>query len=289
MQRYQAEPVTGVCTFHGEGSFWDAPSGRLLFVDMWAGSVLSWTPGSGTDPVRHDVPSRVAAMVRPRAGGGFVVATERGFVLTDDDLAVTAVLPPVFDDPALRMNEGACHPDGSLYCGSMAWDERTPEVGNLYRLDTSGEVLVALARTSIPNGLVFVDGGATALHVDSTRGTVTRYAVGPDGRFTPLRVHIEVLPDEGAPDGMALDAEGGIWVAMWGGSTVRHYDAAGALVGVVDVASACPTSVAFGGAAARTLFVTTSRHAAGARDPLSGSVFAVEVDVAGADVPGYAG
>src|SRR4029079_370850 len=109
----RAEQVTAVCTVHGEGAVWSDAWGGLRFVDMLAGDVLALTVGG--EVRRRDV-GAVAACVRPRTGGGMVVALQRGFALFDeaDQLQWGT---EVWDVPDIRMNEGSCDPDGRFWCG----------------------------------------------------------------------------------------------------------------------------------------------------------------------------
>ncbi len=114
----RAEQVTDAVAHHGEGPVWSARWGGLRWVDMLAGDILSLAD-DGTVGRRHV--GNVAAALRPRRGGGAVIAVERGFALEDADGTVTA-LDPVWTDPSIRMNEGGCDPDGRFWCGSMAYD-----------------------------------------------------------------------------------------------------------------------------------------------------------------------
>ena len=115
----RAEQFTPVITEHGEGAVWSASWGGLKCVDMLAGDVLS-IDAAGTVERLHV--GTVAAMVRPRTGGGMVVATERAFSLFDDDGAGHPTRQ-VFDDPGMRFNEGSATPDGALLVGTMAYDQ----------------------------------------------------------------------------------------------------------------------------------------------------------------------
>src|SRR5688500_5486585 len=125
----RAEQLTGPEAHHAEGPVWSDRWGGLRWVDMLAGDVLSLAD-DGTVGRRHV--GDVAAALRPRRGGGAVIAVERGFALEDPDGTVTA-LDPVWTDPLVRMNEGGCDPDGRFWCGSMAYDKR-PGGATLYRL-----------------------------------------------------------------------------------------------------------------------------------------------------------
>lgn len=271
--------------FHAEGAFWDAEAGTLRYVDMLAGDVLTESPGGGIRSHLGDV----VALIRGRRDGGYVVAQERGFALLDDQLRTERTIP-VFDDRTLRMNEGACDAAGRLFCGSMAYDTR-PGAGTLYRLDPDLSVHVALESVSIPNGLVWTADGARALHADTGERAVFAYAFDVDGgALTNRETFLEFAEGDAAPDGMALDEEGGLWIAMWGGGAVRRYDSSGTLSDVVEVPVTNVTSCAFGGASGTTLFVTTSRQAiAPGSQARAGQIYAVEVGVRGAPVHRFGG
>ncbi len=281
----RAERITDRVAFHGEGAFWDGWAGRLRFVDMLAGDVVTLLP-TGSATRRHV--DDVAAVIRHRAGGGFAVAGEHRILLLDADWVLERAIR-VLDDPAARLNEGGCDPAGRFYVGSMTYDG-SDGGGTLYRLDPGGQPVVVMAAVSIPNGLVWTADGSRAFHNDTGPATLTAYEAEPGGRLVNPRVLVR-FDSGGAPDGMAIDAEGGLWVAMWGGGQVRRYSPDGALEEVVEVPEARNvTSCAFGGDDLRTLFITTSQQDL---DPAehrgAGAIFAVDLPVAGAAVHAYAG
>jgi sugar lactone lactonase YvrE len=275
--------------YHGEGAFWDARDGVLRHVDMLAGDIVTW---------RGDIAERahladVVAVIRRRRANGFVIATERGFALLDDELRLERDIAVIDAGPTgsgVRMNEGACDAAGRLFVGSMGYDF-APGAGALYRLDPDLSVHVVLPEVTIPNGLVWTRDGATALHADTADAKVYAYEYdAAAGMLGAREVFVDFAGLRGGPDGMALDAEGGLWVAAWGGGRVYRFDTGGALTAEIDVGTAYPTSCAFGGTAGTTLFVTTSRDGAGARlDPSAGQVVEVEVGVPGAEVFAFAG
>jgi len=281
------DQLTEPCTFHGEGPYWDHRGGRLLFVDMLAGSVVALSPSG--DLTRSTAGS-VAAVVRARRDGGFVVGVERGFVLTDESLAVIETLPPVFDDPAVRMNEGGCDPQGRFYCGSMAY-EGTPGAGTLFRLDADRSVRTVLSGVTVSNGIQWSADGGTVYYNDTETGRVDAFDFdGDTGQFSSRRPFAVIDPEDGAPDGMTIDAEGGVWVALFGGSAVRRYDADGVLSEELRLPASNVTACAFGGQAGSTLFVTTSQQGVDtSEEPTAGAVFHAEVGVAGGRVHDFAG
>lgn len=323
-RRLSAEPVTAVCTEHGEGAVWDAARGVLWFVDLLQGGLMQYRPpGAGTPragtpdagtpggtsggTVSRRVLGPVLACVRPRRSGGLVVALEQSFALLDEaDLAPAApefpdaapagmhVLPAAWQDaagaPRRRFNDGGCDPAGRFWMGTMAYDE-TPGAGMLLRLDPDGSVTTVLDGVTISNGLSFAADGRSAYYVDTPTSRIDVLDVDPErGEVVGRRPFVQIPSEAGFPDGIATDAEGGVWVALWGGSAVRRYDADGRLDAVVDVPARQVTCPAFGGPDGTDLYVTTSRHGlAPHEDPLAGALFRVGAGVAGAPVLPFGG
>ena len=283
-----ATQVTERCTFHGEGAFWDEDRQRLLLVDMLAGAVLE--VGDDRVPVRHEY-GGVAAVIRRRAAGGFVLAVERGFRFLDDDLEPVGDGIRVFDDPTVRMNEGGVDPQGRLHVGSMAYDAADGR-GTVYRLDADRSVTPVLTGVTISNGLQWSADGGTAFYVDTPTDRVWRFRFDQEtGTFHDREPFIDLSDAAGHPDGMAIDEDGGLWVAMYGGWAVRRFDAAGAPVDVVELPTRDVTCPTFGGADRSTLYISTSREGWGDdhAEPEAGAVFAFETDARGAKPHAYAG
>ncbi|MHA7987604.1 SMP-30/gluconolactonase/LRE family protein [Rathayibacter sp. CAU 1779] len=290
-----AEKVTERIAHHGEGPVWDPERSRLLIVDMLQGDVLDLGDPRRTRPTsdtvrRHHV-GVIAAALRSRAAGGFVVATEHGFSLFDADFVLERELPDVLTDGGIRMNDGGCDLQGRFYCGTMAYDERHG-AGTLYRLEPDGVTSVALEDATISNGLQWSADGRTAYYIDTPTQCIDAFDYdGETGEFSNRR-HVAVVdPSQGHPDGMAIDSEGGLWVALWGGGKVHHYHPDGRLADVITVPGVTNTSaVAFGGPELDVLYITTSREdIADGAEPSAGAVFAVSPGVRGRVLPGYAG
>jgi len=277
----RAEPFTDPLAYHAEGPVWSESWGGLRWVDMLAGDVLSLAAdGSVT---RRSV-GTIAAALRPRAGGGAVIGVERGFVLEAPDGELTG-LGELWDDPGVRMNDGGCDPAGRFYCGSMAYDHR-PGAGALYRLDPDGTVEVAMRDVTISNGLEWSPDGSRAYYNDTATGEVSAL----DADLTARRTFARIASDDGAPDGLTVDAEGGVWVALYGGSAVHRYTPSGALDAVVELPVTKATACTFGGPDLRTLFITTSREdLPDDEQPEAGSVFACTPGVAGLPARTFAG
>jgi uncharacterized repeat protein (TIGR03803 family) len=282
----RAEQVTGPVAFHGEGPVWSGRWGGLRWVDMLAGDVLSLSD-DGSVGRRHV--GVVAAVVRPRRGGGAVLAVERGFALEDAAGGLTYLDELWAEDEGVRMNEGGCDPDGRFYCGSMAYDTR-PGAGTLYRLDPDGSTTVVLRGVTISNGLEWTPDGGRAYYVDTPTGRVDVFDYDREAGLTGRRPFVRVPEDAGRPDGLTVDADGGVWVALHRGGAVRRYTPDGDLDEVVELPTPQVTACTLGGPNLDELYITTSQeHLEPGSDPIAGSLFRAHVGVAGRPVREFAG
>jgi sugar lactone lactonase YvrE len=273
----QAEAITGPVAFHGEGPVWWEGWGGLRFVDLFAGDILTLRDDGEVE--RRDVGPLAAAM-RPRRGGGAVMALERGFALESPDGDLDH-LPELWSNTELRFNEGGCDPDGRFYCGSMAWDQR-PGAGSLYRLDPDGSVEVVLGDLAISNGLEWSLDGSLAYYVDTPTDRLDVFDYHREAGLTGRRPFAEIPAGAGHPDGLTVDSEGGVWVALYAGGAVHRYSAGGVLDLVVEVATPKPTACTFGGPGLGTLYVTTTKEGLPeGSEPLAGALFALEPGVTG--------
>lgn len=285
-----ADQFTEPLTHHGEGPFWDAPNNRLLCMDVLAGAVVAVDDAG--DHRRYLVPSKAATMIRRRARGGFVVATEHELMTADEELTAFETLAILTDDPSVRTNDGGCDPLGAFVIGTMAYDEK-PDGGAVYRVAPGSSITTTLvAPVSISNGVQWSADGRRVYYIDSpTRRVDVFDSTMQTGAWSDRRTHISFEATDGFPDGMAIDEEDGIWIAMWGGGAVHHYDKSGRLVEKIAVPEVTQaSSCAFGGRDRTTLYITTSR--AGLDDtaePKAGSVFVYETAVRGAAVTEFAG
>jgi sugar lactone lactonase YvrE len=275
-----AEQVTEALAYHGEGPVWDVHRGAIRWVDMLAGDVLTTDPASGQTSRLHV--DTVAAAMRPRAGGGLVVGVERGFCLVDADESGPQQPVEVWTDTTVRMNDGGCDPQGRFYCGSMAYDQ-APGRGSLYRLDPNGDVRRVLDDATISNGIAWSHDGASVYYVDTPTQRVDVFDFDADtGELSGRRPVVQVDPEQGAPDGMTLDAEGGIWVALYGGGAVHRYSPEGKLDEVIELEPRKVTACTFGGEGFDELFITTSReNLPDDADPTAGALFRCSPGVTG--------
>lgn len=280
----RAERVTERVAYHAEGPVWSPQWGGLRFVDMIDGDVL--TLGADGEVARRHV-GEIAAALRPRTEGGAVVAVERGFALEAPDGTLTR-LDELWSDPSVRMNEGGCDPDGRFYCGSMGYDQR-PGAGSLYRLDADGSVTALLEGVTVSNGLGWSPDGSLAYYVDTPTHRIDVFDYEATEGLTDRRPFVDLGPDL-FPDGLCVDAEGGVWVALYDGGAVHRYAPGGALDVVVTVPTPKVTACTFGGADLDQMFITTSWEGLEPdEEPLAGSLFHVAPGIRGTPVLPYAG
>ncbi|MCH6472109.1 SMP-30/gluconolactonase/LRE family protein [Sinomonas terrae] len=278
----KVEQLTPPLVVHGEGPAWSPRWSGIRWLDMLEGDVLELMP-SGSVRRRHVGP--VASLIAPRRGGGTMLATGTEVLVSDSD-DLDAALDPIaslVDSPACRLNEGGCAPDGSLYIGSMAFDGASGR-GSLWRIGADHTPVTAIDPVTVSNGIAWSPDGSTAYYADTPTDRVDMFSWTPDDGLSDRRPFASV----GGPDGLCVDAEGGVWVARYGAGAVHRYAPDGALTAIIRVPAPFTTSVAFVGPDLRQLVVTTSRLEPQAGE-LGGALFAVDPGVAGVALTEFAG
>lgn len=272
-----AERITDSVCYHGEGPVWTPSFDGLRWVDMLAGDMMHLRADGSVQ--RIPTPSPVVACIRPRRGGGAVLGVERGFALEDPDGTIT-LGDDLWDGP-IRMNEGAVGPDGSFWCGSMAYDQ-AEGAASLWRLRPDGSTERSVDGLTVSNGLAFTADGTVAYYVDTPTGRVDVWDVDAAGTLHSRRPFADLTEEEGYPDGLCLDDEGRVWVAMNGASRVLGLGLRGEVVERIDVGARQVTACTFGGEDLATLFITTSRENLDPDDdPAAGSLFSVRPGAVG--------
>jgi len=215
--------------------------------------------------------------IAPSEDGTYVAAARDGFGRLDVTAGTFELLAAVeLDDPSTRMNDGKVDPAGRFWAGTMARDER-PGAGSLYRFDADGSVTRHLGGLTISNGLDWTADGRTMYFVDSPTQRIDAISFdAAAGALGERRPFAAVDPSLGLPDGLTVDADDHVWVAVWGGWCVLHLDPSGREVGRLAVPAAQPSSVAFGGPDLGDLFITTATEGLQVPDPSqpdAGSLF----------------
>lgn len=252
-------------------------------MDMFAGDVLSLAADGGIG--RRHVGDIVAA-VRPRRQGGAVIAVERGFVLEDSEGTLT-YLDEMWSDTGVRMNEGGCDPSGNFYCGSMSYTKE-PGVGTLYRLGPGLDVHVALDGVTVSNGIEWSPDGSCAYYNDTATHQIDVFDYDSESGLTGRRTFVATPGSR--PDGLTVDSQGGVWVALNGDGVVHRYTPNGTLDEVIDVGARKVTACTFGGPDLDQLYITTSReNLEPGDDPLAGALFRADVGISGVPIREFAG
>ncbi|MFB7325301.1 SMP-30/gluconolactonase/LRE family protein [Streptomyces sp. NPDC056190] len=267
----------------GEGPTWDPETGRLIWVDILSSRVHGYDPSSGRRTVRTT--GQHVGAAKPRTGGGLVLNLRDGVGLMDPDGTFRWLhRDPV---PGRRGNDAAVAPDGSLWAGTMRYDE-TPGGGTLSRLTGDGTAEVVLPAVTVSNGTGWSPDGRLMYYVDSPTRRVDVFDF--DGRrITGRRPLAQVEEGAGFPDGLTVDADGCVWVALWDGAAIRRYTPAGTLDRVLALPVSRPTACAFAGPGLTDLYVTTARTGLAAPHPLAGSLLVVPDVGRGLVQPAFAG
>ena len=274
----------------GEGPVWDARIDRVAWVDIMAGRLHLTARDGSTRSI--ELPSPVGCVV-PRAGGGWVAALADGFWAVAADGSTERLVDVQSDRPELRFNDGKCDPQGRFWAGTMALDQRAG-AGALYRLDVDLSVTRMVEGVGISNGLDWSPDGRTMYYVDTPTQRIDTFDFDPaSGAIAGRRPFATIDPGDGSPDGLTVDAEGGIWLALWDGWLVRRYLPDGSIEREIRLPVSEVTCPVFGGPDLDELYITTAwedlseeQHAA---EPLAGGLFRARPGVRGRLPAAFAG
>lgn len=278
----KAEVVVPAQCELAEGPVWDAARGLLRWVDILPGHVHALDPGTGAHTwFEAGDPVGTVGLTRD---GGLVLALVDGFARSGPDGEDLRRLPGFsVDRSVVRFNDGKPDPWGNLCAGTMAAAGASDPPCALYRLSPGGAVTELLGGVGLSNGLDWSDDHRAFFYADSLAGGVDVFDTDPDtGALSGRRRFVSV---QGLPDGLTLDAEGCLWLAVWGTGELHRYTPQGRLDTVVRLPVSQVTSAAFGGAGLDTLYITTAREdftpADLAAQPQAGDIFAVTPGVTG--------
>jgi L-arabinonolactonase len=264
----------------GECPTWDERSARLLRIDVIGRKFLVCDAG-GSESTVVALPG-IPGSFAPRRGSGLLVAYRRRLALRDDTgREMDLVLPEEWDSGRERFNDGACDALGRFWVGTMdRWLQ--DQVGCLYRIDANLRVCRIVSGFGLSNGIAWSPDGTTMYHCDSRPPVIYSYDFDLGrGVIDNRRRFVEFTASMGIPDGCAMDAEGFLWVASPEAGQVLRFDPEGRLERRVDTPAGKPTSVGFGAANWRTLFVTSMRPHDRPAGEADGAVFACEAPAAG--------
>jgi xylono-1,5-lactonase len=268
----------GVRDILGEGLYWSDREGAVYWTDILAPALNRLMLATG-EVRRWPMPERIGWVIEREQAPGLIAGFESGFAaLTLDPIEVTPIARPEPHPPGNRSNDAKADPWGRIWAGSMQVEPRQPE-GHLFRLDPDGTVVLADSGYTIANGPAISPDGKWLLHTDTAAKRIYRFALDERG-VSDKQLFLRFLPDWGNPDGMTFDAEGGLWVACWGGSQVVRFDTQGRLERSITLPASQITNVCFAGPELDQMFITSAadgkpdeRHA--------GALFRVDAGVTG--------
>jgi len=277
----------------GEGSLWDPISKILYWVDILSHELYLYDPATKQN---RTIPTcQAVGTVVPRKSGGVALSLHNGFATLDlDTEKITPIADPERDIPANRFNDGKCDPAGRFWAGTMEFNGATDQ-GALYCLDTDHSVSKKVEPVSISNGIVWSADNRTMYYIDTPLNSVRAYDYDIDtGNISNERVAIEHQGGEGHFDGMSIDEEGMVWIALFGGWGVQRYNPAnGELLRSIRLPVEQTTSCAFGGENLDELYVTSAAigldEAALAAQPLAGALIVIDPGVRGVPAFSYGG
>jgi sugar lactone lactonase YvrE len=265
----------------GEGPVWDARTGQLVWVDIPAGLLHRSDVSTGADTAA--AVGMMLGAVAVAGASGWAAAAEDGFGLIDAAGRLD-LMHRALPEPGTRMNDAACDSRGRMWAGSLG-PGVAPGTGMLHCWERGQPPRVVLRGLTLPNGIAWSLSGRQMYLADSSAGVVYEFGFEPDeGQLSSRRVLVEIPAAEGVPDGLCTDADGCLWLAVWGGWQVRRYDRRGQLLATVAFPVAQPSACAFG--PDTTLYVTSAWQGLpeGHGQELAGSVFALDAGIGGARV-----
>jgi sugar lactone lactonase YvrE len=274
-----------------EGPLWDERLQELVWTDIPRECVHFTDIATGQDKAA-DVGTWVGCIVA-RASGGYALGTAQEFWITDtDELARPQAKFRITDDTLVRANDGKCDAAGRFFAGTAAQDGRWG-TGALYRLDPDHSVNLVLPGVTCANGIGWSLDSRTMYYVDTPTYRIDAFDFDPGSGTVSKRRIFAGVEGGGRPDGLCVDSEGCIWVAIWLGWEVRRYAPDGRLLQRVKVPAAKPSSCAFGGPNLDVLCITSASDglmkAQRAAQPHAGAIFACSPGVQGLPAAQFAG
>ncbi len=269
----------------GEGPLWDDHGENLWWVDILSGHLMRYSPQKQANEL-FDIGEFIGAAAL-REKGGLVLALQSGLYKFDESTGEKEkIADPEPDLPGNRFNDGKCDPSGRFWAGTMAHDQ-SENKGSLYRLNTDLSVEKVFSGVTISNGLAWNRDSGKFYHIDTPSMEIRSYnyenATGELSGESVVRV---ISREEGYPDGMTIDRDGFLWIALYaGGKVLRINPENGSTDFEVHLPVPKPTSCTFGGENLDELYITTCREYMSKEEleryPLSGSLFRVKVPFRG--------
>ena len=291
---HDVEHVLAVRNKLGEGPVWRADEQALYWVDIERNCFYRFYPRSGRYD-NFDVGEMIGVLAI-RAAGGLVMATQKGFAFWGAQQGLRFIADPEAHKPNTRFNDGAVDCMGRFWAGTMCYPEDACEQpqGNLYRLDPDLSLHTMETGVGVSNGIGWSPDNRLMYFTDSPLHMIYVYDFDAvTGAIENCRPFIHTPDEMGVPDGLAVDSEGFIWSASWGGWKITRYDPDGRVAREIQLPVQYPTSCAFGGTSLDELYITSAWTALGEekriQQPFAGDLFRLQVDIKGLEEPKFAG
>ncbi|MGJ8683716.1 MAG: SMP-30/gluconolactonase/LRE family protein [Nonlabens sp.] len=273
----------------GEGALWNVATQELYWVDIIGQNFHRYNPKTRINK-SYELPSQVGTVVSYDENQVVVALEDRVSYLNLNNHTLTDIAAIPREEKGSRLNDGKVDPNGNLWVGSMSKGGENP-TAQLYRVDSQGEVKVMLKDVRISNGIVWSKDAQTMFYIDTKKGNIRAYDYDKTtSEISNERVIVTIPESLGFPDGMAIDDNDNLWVGLWNGNGIAHYNSkTGELISKIEVPAHNVTSCAFGGSDLKTLYITTASVDMTAEEkieyPLAGSVFSVRTNVKGVESP----
>jgi L-arabinonolactonase len=274
----------------GEGATWCARSGRFYWTDIEGKRLWRYDPRERSS-VAFEMPERLACFALCADPHYLLLGLASRLAFFDIATGEIETIMPVEAGLPTRLNDGRCDRQGRFVFGTKHDVDKAEAIGGYYRLERDLSLTrLPLADCAISNSIAFSPDGASMYYCDSPTREIR---VCDYDTFTNDRVFTRLTDATGEPDGSTMDRDGGLWNAQWGGARVVRYGSDGRETERIDVPTAQPSCVAFGGAQLGSLYVTSARvgldHAALQRDLHAGGVFIATTAARGIAEPVFAG
>jgi sugar lactone lactonase YvrE len=271
----------------GEGPVWSPNEGRLYWFDI-KGKRLAWYEPATDERGAFELPMRASAAA-PRAAGGLLMATEKGLAICEPDKDTIEIVVPIEFEPGFRTNDGKIDTKGNFWWSIMD-DDGGKRPGSVFRTGPDFRTEQMLTGIHIPNTISVSPNGRRLYMADSKLQTIF---VHETADLSKIQAFADTRGAPASPDGSAVDAQGYLWNAQWGGWRLVRYAPDGHIERTIQMPVQQPTSCAFGGPDLTTLYVTSAWDElpleARVGQPLAGGLFAIETGVKGLALPLFQG
>ncbi|MDD2381799.1 MAG: SMP-30/gluconolactonase/LRE family protein [Mariniphaga sp.] len=269
----------------GEGAVWDHQKGELIWVNITKKILNIYNPKLNHN--KEMLTGQMIGTVVPAESGKMIVALENGLYQLDPQTGSKLfIADPEENITGNRFNDGKCDPVGRFWAGTMSMTGEK-EAGALYRLDPNGKVTQMISKVTTSNGIVWSQNQNKMYYIDTPTRKVMAWDYEPEtGNISNPKPAVEIPDEMGYPDGMTMDAEGHLWIALWNGSAVGCWNPEnGELIRKIDIPAKNVTSCAFGDDDLGTLYITTARTGTNEEElkkfPHAGGLFKTRPGVTG--------